>query len=118
LPTSEQTGKITGNVNRFVLNKLLILFYFARKRKRQSLTSPTAMEPLLPGDNKALTDLATDLVAKSNALAGRLHPTIQTGVGDLVRSMNCYYSNLIEGHRTHPVDSRISSLFLRTVVPG
>ena len=25
-------------------------------------------------------------------------------VGDLVRSMNCYYSNLIEGHNTHPID--------------
>ena len=23
---------------------------------------------------------------------------------DLVRAMNCYYSNLIEGHKTHPVD--------------
>jgi hypothetical protein len=22
----------------------------------------------------------------------------------LVRAMNCYYSNLIEGHDTHPVD--------------
>uniref|UniRef100_E6VNC8 Filamentation induced by cAMP protein Fic n=1 Tax=Rhodopseudomonas palustris (strain DX-1) TaxID=652103 RepID=E6VNC8_RHOPX len=62
------------------------------------------MEPLFPEENKALTDLATDLVAKSNALAGRLHPMIQTSVGDLVRSMNCYYSNLIEGHHTHPVD--------------
>ena len=25
-------------------------------------------------------------------------------LADLVRSMNCYYSNLIEGHNTHPVD--------------
>jgi Fic family protein len=62
------------------------------------------MEPLFPEENKALSDLATDLVAKSNALAGRLRPVIQQGIGDLVRSMNCYYSNLIEGHHTHPVD--------------
>jgi len=62
------------------------------------------MEPPIPEENKALSDLATDLVAKSNALAGRLHPVIQQGIGDLVRSMNCYYSNLIEGHHTHPVD--------------
>jgi Fic family protein len=68
------------------------------------MTSVTTMEPLFPEENKALFDLATDLVAKSNALAGRLHPLIQQGVGDLVRSMNCYYSNLIEGHHTHPVD--------------
>jgi Fic family protein len=25
-------------------------------------------------------------------------------LANLVRSMNCYYSNLIEGHDTHPVD--------------
>ena len=62
------------------------------------------MEPLFPEETKNLSDLATDLVAKSNALAGRLHPLIQPGIGDLVRSMNCYYSNLIEGHHTHPVD--------------
>ena len=26
-----------------------------------------------------------------------------TALSDLVRSMNCYYSNLIEGHSTHPI---------------
>src|SRR6185437_6654834 len=25
-------------------------------------------------------------------------------LADLMRAMNCYYSNLIEGHDTHPVD--------------
>ena len=29
---------------------------------------------------------------------------MRTALADLVRSMNCYYSNLIEGHDTHPVD--------------
>jgi hypothetical protein len=33
-----------------------------------------AMEPLLPEDQKELEDLATDLVAKANGLAGRLNP--------------------------------------------
>jgi Fic family protein len=68
------------------------------------MTSPSAMEPLLPEEGKRLSDLATDLVARSNALAGRLHPVTQGGIGDLVRLMNCYYSNLIEGHHTHPAD--------------
>jgi Fic family protein len=69
------------------------------------MASLTSMEPLLPEEQqKDLEDLATDLVAKSNALSGRLHPIIRAGVGDLVRSMNCYYSNLIEGHNTLPVD--------------
>jgi Fic family protein len=62
------------------------------------------MEPLLPEVPQELEDLATDLVAKASALAGRLHVTLAAGVGDLVRSMNCYYSNLIEGHQTLPVD--------------
>jgi Fic family protein len=62
------------------------------------------MEPLFPEAGKRLSDLATDLVARSNALAGRIHPVMQAGLGELVRSMNCYYSNLIEGHHTHPID--------------
>ncbi len=68
------------------------------------MTTPTAMEPLLPEESKRLSDLATDLVARSSALTGRLHPVMQEGLGNLVRSMNCYYSNLIEGHHTHPID--------------
>ncbi len=68
------------------------------------MTTPMAVEPLFPEESKRLSDLATDLVARSSALAGRLHPVMQEGLGHLVRSMNCYYSNLIEGHHTHPVD--------------
>lgn len=62
------------------------------------------MEPMLPEDNADLETLATDLVAKASGLAARLHPVMQASVGDLVRSMNCYYSNLIEGHNTLPLD--------------
>ena len=61
------------------------------------------MEPLLPEESiGSLDDAALTLVAEANRLAGRLHPVVQQAVGDLVRSMNCYYSNLIEGHDTHP----------------
>lgn len=38
------------------------------------------------------------------AFAARLHRIMRASVGDLVRSMNCYYSNLIEGHNTLPID--------------
>ena len=73
--------------------------------KAAKMTSPTAMEPLLPEDHKGeLADLATDLVAKASALKGMLNSVLQESVGALVRSMNCYYSNLIEGHNTHPID--------------
>jgi Fic family protein len=69
------------------------------------MASVTTLEPMLPEDRQqGLEDLATDLVAKSNALAGRLHPIMRAGVGNMVRSMNCYYSNLIEGHNTLPID--------------
>ncbi len=53
---------------------------------------------------RRLEDLAVELVSKASALAGHLNPTVQRSIGALVRSMNCYYSNLIEGHDTHPRD--------------
>jgi len=62
------------------------------------------MEPLLPEESVALGNLATDLVAKASTLAGRVNPVLAASVGDLVRSMDCYYSNLIEGHQTLPLD--------------
>nr|WP_172685345.1 Fic family protein [Methylobacterium oryzae] len=69
------------------------------------LTTLYAIEPLVPEDRRQkLEDLATDLVDRAGRLAGRVHPIMQESLGDLVRAMNCYYSNLIEGHDTHPVD--------------
>ena len=63
------------------------------------------MEPTLPAaDQTELEDLTVDLVAKASALAGQMSEKVRQAVGDLVRSMNCYYSNLIEGHNTHPRD--------------
>jgi len=44
------------------------------------------------------------LIAEANQLAGRLNPLLRESIGDLVRSTNCYYSNLMEGHDTHPRD--------------
>jgi len=43
-------------------------------------------------------------VYAASALAGQVHPLVQQSIGDLVRAMNCYYSNLIEGHNTVPRD--------------
>lgn len=51
-----------------------------------------------------LNDLAVDLAAASAGLHRSLPPEIAVTLADLVRSMNCYYSNLIEGHDTHPID--------------
>ena len=61
------------------------------------------MEPMVPEEaSRALEDDVLPLVAEANLLAGRIHPVLRESIGDLVRSMNCYYSNLIEGHDTHP----------------
>lgn len=69
------------------------------------MTDITALEPILPGGgNRDLEDLVVELVGKASAFTGRLHPVLRSSVGELVRSMNCYYSNLIEGHNTHPID--------------
>ena len=66
------------------------------------------MEPMvLSGDSRqrvALTDMALDLAARSAGFRRSLPPGIHAALADLVRAMNCYYSNLIEGHDTHPVD--------------
>lgn len=70
--------------------------------------APSRMEPLIPEEMSKhrgeLNDLAYDLSIKSNVLAASLPEGVKTPLADLVRSMNCYYSNLIEGHNTHPID--------------
>ena len=69
------------------------------------MESLALIEPLLPAEgNHILIDLATQLWVESTALSSNLHFATIRGIGDLVRTMNCYYSNLIEGHRTHPID--------------
>ncbi len=60
---------------------------------------------MVPEDrSRELEKLAAQLLATSNQLNASMHPVMRKTLGDLVRSMNCYYSNLIEGHHTHPVD--------------
>src|SRR5580704_16355589 len=68
----------------------------------------SSMEPLLIGEvsrhRSQLIDLAFDLTQKSAGFRRSLPGSLLKSLADLVRSMNCYYSNLIEGHDTHPVD--------------
>src|SRR5260370_41125590 len=67
-----------------------------------------AMEPLViqysSRHRELLTDLALALTQKSAGFRRSLPSTILAPLANLVRAMNCYYSNLIEGHDTHPVD--------------
>src|ERR1035438_2714248 len=65
--------------------------------------SPTRIEPCLLDEAGAeILDLLADLSAASQTLGARLHPRSAASLADLVRVMNCYYSNLIEGHNTTP----------------
>lgn len=68
----------------------------------------SAMEPLVLSDGSrhrgALSDLAVELAAATSGFRRSLPPGIVGPLAELVRAMNCYYSNLIEGHNTHPVD--------------
>lgn len=67
-----------------------------------------AMEPLQIGETsprrEGLNELAFMLAQRSAGFKRALPPTLVASLADLVRSMNCYYSNLIEGHDTHPID--------------
>lgn len=53
---------------------------------------------------ESLNDLALELVHKAAGFRKSLPEKLVPALAGLVRGMNCYYSNLIEGHDTHPVD--------------
>lgn len=70
-----------------------------------ALETPGRIEPCRIEDpNEELADLIADLSAASATLGSRLHPRTAASLAALVRIMNCYYSNLIEGHNTRPRD--------------
>ncbi len=68
----------------------------------------TMMEPMVVPQGarrrEALADLALELAARSAGFRRSLPDGVVAALSDLMRAMNCYYSNLIEGHHTHPVD--------------
>jgi Fic family protein len=68
-------------------------------------TAPSAMEPLFPDDSSGkLEGLAIELMEKAARLSGTMNPITRSAIADFLRPMNSYYSNLIEGHDTHPID--------------
>ncbi|EEF57843.1 Fic family protein [Pedosphaera parvula] len=66
--------------------------------------NPALMEPLLPSEGKyVLSDLSKEIFIHAGSLNAQL-PAEKTrqSVVEVVRIMNSYYSNLIEGHKTFP----------------
>lgn len=69
------------------------------------IESPNRIEPARLEDPPGfIADTIAELAAASAVLGAALHPTTAANLADLVRIMNTYYSNLIEGHNTRPRD--------------
>ncbi|CAN5707795.1 Fic family protein [soil metagenome] len=68
--------------------------------------SVESMEPLLPASARGrLAEITCQILIASGNLVGQIHaPLVREKVAGLVRAMNCYYSNLIEGQKTMPRD--------------
>lgn len=63
------------------------------------------IEPtLLDGIPPKIADVMAELTSKAATLGAALHPRTAQQLASLVRVMNSYYSNLIEGHVTRPRD--------------
>lgn len=67
---------------------------------------PSQMEPLLPSEHKlgTLLEQAGDLIRAADRLAGMCQPGALAGLRGLLRAMNSYYSNRIEGQHTLPLE--------------
>jgi Fic family protein len=61
---------------------------------------PTRLEEA----SEAISDVVAELSAAAATLGKALHPKTAANLAELVRIMNTYYSNLIEGHHTRPRD--------------
>lgn len=83
-----------------------------KPRKREILEdrgeSISAMEPLVVSESSRhrarLSDKVLALTKRAASFRSRLPEGLIEPLSSLVREMNCYYSNLIEGHATHPID--------------
>jgi Fic family protein len=70
-----------------------------------ALETPFRIEPALLDDFPAhLADLVAETTKSASRLGNTLHPKTAASLAQMVRIMNTYYSNLIEGHATRPRD--------------
>lgn len=64
---------------------------------------PSEMEPMLPSDGH-LRNLAMEVAQAAAGLGASVSLGTRRGLVELLRTVNCYYSNRIEGHDTRPAD--------------
>ena len=62
-----------------------------------------SIEPLLVSNTEVQT-IADAVIEQSRQIGRCLHPETVKAVANLLLTVNCYYSNLIEDHNTRPVD--------------
>lgn len=62
------------------------------------------MEPLFPKAAKSLVDHAMRVYREAAELEGLVHPVTRARIRELLRHINSYYSNRIEGEHTTPAD--------------
>lgn len=62
------------------------------------------MEPMFPKASKPLVDRAMHVFKEGAVLGGLVHPITRTKIAELLRHINSYYSNRIEGEHTTPAD--------------
>src|ERR1700685_2558472 len=73
--------------------------------KKEPVEAPTRIEPArVEEPTEAISDALAELSATTATLGKALHPRTAANLADVVRIMNTYYSNLIEGHNTRPKD--------------
>lgn len=71
----------------------------------RSFTASHQFEPLVLGSaGEQFQALTAEIVARSSAVQSAVHPTTRERLHELLRAMNAYYSNRIEGQGTHPLN--------------
>ncbi len=62
------------------------------------------IEPTKVSASEKIADLVAEISSEATVLGKALHPKTAHSLASLIRIMNTYYSNLIEGHKTRPRD--------------
>ena len=94
-----------GDSNDRQKDRLIRKTLFTQRAMSDLHQNPDAMEPMMPtyGDVE-LGEKTASILRTAGALFGRLPVVTAESIAEILRLTNCYYSNLIEGHTTHPAD--------------
>lgn len=87
------------------INRIKCFIFVSMRDDNALYMDVESMEPMMPEDTSGkLEKIATEIIHKAGRLSGALHPITSHAIAEFLRPMNSYYSNLIEGHDTHPID--------------